>query len=255
MALDRRALRGGSPAERLSTVLLKRQGWPRQANFKALKGLEFCAGQMMRFENEIQFQVDSQNQANVNGAHAMWLSQHFISGGLINPQQTNLLFVPELFGQLLIQFHQVEVIHDQQGQPVWLVQANIPVSASDCTPATLSVFHNEQGNLQINAFDGFLSSVSGLEPAVFTVFEETSDQDPSEQEGQTVQQEDDGLGGASGMDTLQINGDDEKKDSEKPAWLSEDYKPSKRALFSPVGITVVWCAGQTSSASISRSSF
>ncbi|WP_153301683.1 hypothetical protein [Endozoicomonas arenosclerae] len=229
MALDRRAMRGASPLEQLSTVLLRRQGWARQANFNGLGGLEYYTGQMMQYEQEIQFRVDSENQANVNGITALWLSHHFISGGVINIQSTNQLFVPELFGQLLIHFHQVQVVGDQQNQPIWLVQANIPVSVSATIPVTLKVFHNEEGNVQMNAYDGFLSSVSGVAPAVFTVFEDLSDEDQEGPEGQTVELQDEASALGEGMGTLQIRDGDEKSDESKPQWMSEDYLPSKKS--------------------------
>ncbi|KEQ17407.1 hypothetical protein [Endozoicomonas numazuensis] len=240
MAMDRRGMRDASPSQVLSTVLLQRQGWARQGNYGALTGLEYFTGQMMQYDQTYRFQVDAFNQASVTGSSALWLSQHFISGGAINTQQTNLLFVPELFGQLLLQFHQVHVISDQQNQPVWLVHVHLPESASTTIPVTLKVFHNADGNVQISAYDGFLTSASDSLPAVYTVFEEMSHEDLAEQEGQTVQLQDEASGLADGIGTLQIHDEEKKSDEGKPPWMSEDYTPLKRNMW-VCCLAVVFC--------------
>lgn len=242
LTLDRKTLRDATAMQPMSSVQFKRKGWARLGNFTKLSHLEYYTAYTMAAEDVMNFSVDSHNQTLVAGNKALWLSHHFSSEGVVDEvQQSPHLFVPELFGLVFLPLQQVQVLANQ-GTVEWLVQASLPVSATEQIPVTLHLFHNQQGNVQISAFNGHLSDITQHIHAAFSVFHDISDEGLASNNEQIVMVPDESTGSTGALNTMVFKEGDDETDSSGQQKCAQDYPAKPRTLAILYGGILSFCS-------------
>ena len=129
----------------------------------SLTGLERLTAQAIL--NDTDYSAEMVGNTMTGNHQALWLVTSFQVTGGYGELGELPLFIPELFGQQLVAFDQL--VTTGEGN---LVQAHIQSSGSSVLNLTLLLYLNPDGNLQINAYDGHINSVDGVQPVVYAIY-------------------------------------------------------------------------------------